>query len=295
MPISDIPSNPRPRHRAWAFTNTGFGLIVIATSAVALAQQTGSTQPATDSGTDPAMQWIFSEAPRPVQTQSPGTQPAGTTPAGTTPAESTSADDAGFDPSPAGNSSEQPPASSPFAKRASATARPARIHLSDGTVLLGQLDTTPGKPIRLWDESAKVYRDIPFGLIHSIQAQVTWERLQEEWHFAASGSDVKEFTGKTYPARELQYTLTLVNGQKITGGVVAPLYYSTESARKTLTLNKRDKGQVGQSLDQLIYVHSVEFDPDLTTQPAGTQPADTQPTGMQPASPLPATTQASQE
>lgn len=238
----------------------GFSTLSLAVESTPITNPTPTTTPAaTDqSASDSTLQWIISQSPDAPATQSSGEPSDSSSPS--TPA--------------------QPPATkSPFAHSAPA-GRLALIHLSDGSQLLGQLDTTPGKPLRLWDEQAKVYRDIPIALIASIHAQVVWERLQPEWHFAASGSDVKEFTGKTYPDRELVYVLTLLNGQTLTGGIVAPLYFRSDALSKTLTLNKRDKGIVGQSLDDLVYVQSVQFDPD----PASTQPITTQPATSQPAS-----------
>ncbi len=138
--------------------------------------------------------------------------------------------------------------------------RQAVLMLSDGEKIRGRFATTLGKPIRVWDEEKKQYRDVPFDLIQSMRSSVVWQRDQEEWKFIASGSDIKERTGKTYPARETIYTVTLVNGQTVTGGVVAPLYLDTPSGDKTFVLNKRSKGSVGQMLKQLVYVEAVEFE-----------------------------------
>jgi len=129
------------------------------------------------------------------------------------------------------------------------------IVMSDGTTVSGRITTTEDKPLRVWDEQEKQYKDIPFSLIKSIEAEVLWERDEPEWHFKASGSDVKEFTGKTYPARETKFKLTLIDGQTADGGVVAPLFVGD----KTYVLHRRDKGEVGQTLRQLVYVKSVTF------------------------------------
>jgi hypothetical protein len=137
--------------------------------------------------------------------------------------------------------------------------RQATITLSNGQVVKGSLSTTPDKPIRVWDESIKDYRDVPFKLIKSVVANVVWERDEKEWAFRESGSDVKVYSGKTYPARELTYTFTLLNDEKVTGGVVAPLFYESGDVSKTYVLHKRDKGEVGQKLADLIFVRRVDF------------------------------------
>ena len=133
--------------------------------------------------------------------------------------------------------------------------RAGAIVMSDGSTVSGRITTTEDKPPRVWDEQEKQYKDIPFSLIKSIEAEVLWERDEPEWHFKASGSDVKEFSGKTYPARETKYKLTLTDGQTVDGGLVAPLFVGD----KTYVLHKRDKGEVGQTLGQLVYVKSVTF------------------------------------
>lgn len=161
--------------------------------------------------------------------------------------------------SPATRPTSLPSGSSPFKENDTDGKRPAVVTLSDNEKIKGRLSTTLEKPIRVWDDQKKEYRDIPFQFIKTIEAKVLWEREEKEWKFRESGSDIKEYSGKTYPAREMQYTFTLTNGQTITGGVVAPVYLQTPNGDKTLVLHKRDKGEVGQTLKDLIYVKSVDF------------------------------------
>ena len=174
---------------------------------------------------------------------------------------------------PASQPSTQP--ASPFTAPANDSARTGTIMLSDGTVLADvPIATTEGKPLRFWDEQIRQYRDVPFRAVRSLEAEVVWERDEPEWHFIASGSDQKEYTGKTYPARMTRYVATLLNGQQTTGDIVAPLYVETESGQKTYVLHKRAKGEAGQSLKELIYVKKVEFresDPRQDERPSDDQ------------------------
>lgn len=134
------------------------------------------------------------------------------------------------------------------------------ILLSNNEKIPGTICTTREKPIRIWDPSAKQYVDVPWALIKSMEARVLWERDEKEWHFVESGSDIKEYSGKTYPARELEYVVTLVNGQTITGGIVAPLYVSGSGHTLTFVLYKRQKGDLGKTLKDLVYVKRVELE-----------------------------------
>jgi hypothetical protein len=137
--------------------------------------------------------------------------------------------------------------------------RPGVLVLSDGHSFQGKLSTTLGQPIHLWDDSDQHFHDIPFSMIRSIEARIVWERQEPEWEFAESGSDVKQFSGKTYPARKMEYILTLKDGSSETGGVAAPIYFDGSDGPKVYILHKRDKGPVGQTLTDLVYVKSIRF------------------------------------
>ena len=114
---------------------------------------------------------------------------------------------------------------SPFADSA-ARDRTGTLTLSDGTVLHGRVSTTAGRAVRVWVQAQERYVDLPWKTIATLRARVVWERDEPEWHFKESGSDVKVYTGRSYPARETSYDVTLVNGDTLAGGIVAPIYVS---------------------------------------------------------------------
>src|SRR5690606_20539020 len=116
------------------------------------------------------------------------------------------------------------PATSPFgeAPARNPEARRGVIVLSNGERVKGMISTTREKPLRIWDPKAREYRDVAWAMVRSLEARVLWERDEREWRFKESGSDVKVYTGRTYPARETEYAVTLTDGSVITGGVVAP-------------------------------------------------------------------------
>lgn len=157
---------------------------------------------------------------------------------------------------------------SPFANQDTSSWRSGVITLSNGERISGLIGHTPFKPIRVWVAEKSEYRDVPFSMVRSIESQVVWERCEKEWHFKQSGSDIKEYSGETYPARLMQYTIIMTTGEKVTGGVVEPLYVQLPDGPETFALHKRDKGEIGQTLAQLVYVKRVEFTPSPTTQNA---------------------------
>ncbi len=175
---------------------------------------------------DSTMDWLLTEKSAPAATQ-PATEPA-----------------------------TQP--TSPLTQKPQAGEVPATITLSDGATLIGRCWTTVGKPLRVWDDEKKQYVDLSLEMIASMDAEVLWERDEAEWRFKTSGEDEKVYTGKTYPARETQYKVTLANGANVTGGIVAPIYVKQpDQPTRQLVLHKRAKGDVGQTLKQLVYVKSI--------------------------------------
>jgi hypothetical protein len=133
------------------------------------------------------------------------------------------------------------------------------VTLSDGSTISGPISTTPDKPLRIWVDAEHQYIDVPLEQVRRIEASVLWERVEREWHFIASGSDVKEYTGRNYPARELQFTFTLRDGRRITGGTVAPLYVQADGSQHLIVLPKRQKGELGAGLASLLYPKTVEI------------------------------------
>lgn len=180
---------------------------------------------ATTQPTDPTMDWLLDSA-------APTTQPT------TQPAEPTT----------------QP---SPFIDKVQKGEVEGTIVLSDDTVLSGIISTTPGKPIRLWSDEKKRYFDLPIESIASLEAVILWEREEPEYRFKESGFDEKVFTGHTYPARETQYKVKLLNDDELIGGIVAPLYIRKDGQTKQFVLHKRDKGAVDQRLKDLVYVKRI--------------------------------------
>jgi hypothetical protein len=148
---------------------------------------------------------------------------------------------------------------SPLSRPSDVQLRPGTITLSDGRVIAGVIATTRDKPVRVWDEAAGKYHDVPFELVRAMEAIVLWEREEREWQFKESGSDIKVYTGRTYPARETAYVVTLVNDQQIRGTVTLPLTVTSDAGSSRHFLHKRAKGEPGQTLKELVYVRRVDF------------------------------------
>jgi len=204
-----------------------------ATQPAASAAQPSATRPARTG--DPALDFLLDAA-----TNAPATRPA------------------------AGDAQAATRPANPFAEDGhagdSGTVRPGQILLSSGQKVRGKFATTPKTPLRVWVEKDRAYREIAFGEIRSAVAHVEWERNEREWQFVESGSDIKRYSGKTYPIRELQYVLTLKDGTAVRGSVVAPIHLKAPAGHVTFVLHKRQKGEVGQSIRDLAYVQRLDLD-----------------------------------
>ena len=93
--------------------------------------------------------------------------------------------------------------------------------------------------------------------------------MEKDQRWLKEGSDQKVYSGKQYPNIQLTYQFTLVNGQVIAGGVVAPVYLFDGTKDRTLALYKKYKGTLDETLNDLVYIKSITFNAPAPTA-AGT-------------------------
>jgi hypothetical protein len=165
---------------------------------------------------------------------------------------------------------QEPPAVNPFAPRPTVRedAMPGYVELSDGTILVGQIYMTRDKRLKVYDENVQRQREIPLSVVAQIDCKILKEWMEKEWRFQETTRDEKYYTGRQYPAREYEHTITLKDGRQITGGLAEILYVETEQDRNAsgsrsepirLILHKRQKGEIGQTLKDLVYVKTVKL------------------------------------
>ncbi|MFW5798789.1 MAG: hypothetical protein ACOCXX_03940 [Planctomycetota bacterium] len=153
---------------------------------------------------------------------------------------------------------EDPP--NPFGKPRTERqdARPATVTFSDGKVLEGDFYLTHGKPFHVFDTKRNAFRDVPADAVTRIDVEVERERMEKEWRFLEHANDEKVFTGKTYPMRKYVTTLEIVTGAKIRGNLSTLMYVKDAQGKvHRLFINKRDKGEPGQTLKDLVYIKSI--------------------------------------
>jgi hypothetical protein len=183
-------------------------------------------------------------------------------------------------------SAADPPAVNPFgpATETRDNAIPGYIVLSDGKIHLGNIYLTRDVRLKINDEKAQREREVPLSSVKQIECTVKKEWMEKEWKFKELTKDEKMYTGKTYPSREYEHTITLSDGRTITGPLSAIVYLDppmeqatsqdqkspetpkkksedskTEPTTEKFLLHKRDKGEIGKDLKSLVYVKSIRL------------------------------------
>lgn len=170
--------------------------------------------------------------------------------------------------------SEEPPAINPFGPRQSERedAVPGYVELSNGQVIAGKVYMTRDKRLKIYDEKLQRQREIPLNRVKQIECIVVSERMEKEWRFRETTSDVKEYTGRSYPAREYRHRITLDDGRVIEGPLSEVIYVAPDASRisasdsraeppepQRFIIYKTHKGPAGTDLKSLIYVKTIKL------------------------------------
>jgi len=138
-------------------------------------------------------------------------------------------------------------------------AMPGVIELSDGNQLPGGLYTTVEKPWIVWSEATKSWRRVDFLTLLSIEAVVEEERMELDWRWKGMGEPEKVYSGKKYPMRRMHWRFKLIDGSVVEGSTKGQPVF-VELAGKVsgpFILGERMKGQLGQTLEDLVYVRKI--------------------------------------
>jgi hypothetical protein len=148
------------------------------------------------------------------------------------------------------------------------------VYLSDGTVIRGDVYLTRGHDLRIYDASREENRDIPLRVVSEVTCHVEREWLEREWRFKENGNDEKVYTGRTYPARIYTHEIRLTRGDVMSGPLSVVVYVTQraedavadrdstgdpagQAAPLRFLLHKRDKGEPGEALEDLVYVTRI--------------------------------------
>jgi len=151
----------------------------------------------------------------------------------------------------------------PFATGGAAERRDAvagYVELSSGLKLPGKIYTTRGKRLKVYNLKRGLYEYVPVPALKRIDVTVEWERVDPEWRFKEAGNPEKVFTGRSYPVRSMAWTVVLRNDHEIYGHILGqPLYIDHNGKVDRFLLHQRDKGEMGQTVQDIPYIRSVVF------------------------------------
>jgi len=169
-----------------------------------------------------------------------------------------------------------------------ADAREAAVFFSDGTVLTGRIQLTPGRTFKLnvpeggktkttdmvtgEDVTYGKVRTFTFDPISEIRFYPTREEMYRKWRFiektkydektaqADYSPAAKEYIGKPYPLRFLGANVIFSSGESLQGQLYTTVaYLKTESKMHKLVLRSKDRGTEDQTLDDLVYVSRIKM------------------------------------
>lgn len=135
------------------------------------------------------------------------------------------------------------------------------LTLSDGTTYTGEISLTKGRKIDLYVLEQKKRYSIDLAEVVEIRTEVERESLEHPWHFVEESRHEKVELPETYPLRKYLLHVKLAGGPTLVGHVTAtPIYVRVDDEKLRYFLLAEQKGEVGQTLADLVYVKSVTFE-----------------------------------
>jgi hypothetical protein len=140
----------------------------------------------------------------------------------------------------------------------SAQERVGKIEFSDSNVLSGVISLTPGSELKI--EAGPAIRVLALDRVREIRFAPEKEEMERAWRFKEAGQTAKEFFGDPYPVRSLAATVTLGDGEKITGHLYTTVLYiaNGDNAQKVI-LPAKQTGQEDETFQQLVYAKLISF------------------------------------
>ena len=136
--------------------------------------------------------------------------------------------------------------------------RPGKVQFSNSEVVEGKISLSPGQQLRLHVEAQ--IRTLTLDKVREIRMLPEGDEMVRNWRFKDAGQAVKEYSGKPYPLRSLKTTITLADGERITGHLYTTVLYveGPDKARKVV-LYAKQRGQEGETFDKVVYPAVISF------------------------------------
>ena len=138
-------------------------------------------------------------------------------------------------------------------------ALPGAVEFSDGRRIAGWMYTTREKNWEVYVDAERRWRQVPFITALGITAVVAEEKIEQDWRWKEMGVPERVYTGKEYPTRRLKWSFHLIDDSTLTGDVKGQPLWIEHDGRKEgpFILHERSKGDMGQTLGDLVYVKRI--------------------------------------
>ncbi len=147
--------------------------------------------------------------------------------------------------------------------------------LSSGDRVEGLVHLTRDATLKFFDPAKKELLSVRLDELTHLEQKPVAERMEKEWRWKENANDEKVYTGREYPMRELETTLHFKDGRALTGPLAALVFVANANGEQRFLLQKRQKGEPGQKLADLVYVTLVDFRPPAKQEPdAPKKPSD---------------------
>ena len=131
--------------------------------------------------------------------------------------------------------------------------------LSSGDRVEGAIHLTRDAVLKFYHAEKKTLLSLRLSELTHIEQEPTVERMEKEWRWLENANDQKVYTGKEYPVRELETVLHTKDGRTLRGELTALLFVVNDNGQQRFVLHRRQKGDPGQKLSDLLYVKLVDF------------------------------------
>ncbi len=141
---------------------------------------------------------------------------------------------------------------------ASAQERPGKVEFSDSNILSGTISLTPGSQLKI--QAGPKVRVLALDRVAELRFAPERQEMERAWRFKEAGQTAKEFFGDPYPVLYLATTVTLGDGEKISGHLYTTVLYvaAGDDVRKVILLAKQ-RGQEDGKYESVVYPKIISF------------------------------------
>jgi hypothetical protein len=135
----------------------------------------------------------------------------------------------------------------------------ADIEMSDGKMFSGELAISGSRPFTMIPAGSFYERKILLEDIISVSQIIEKQEMNKPWKYKEDGKVEKIYFDGAYPFLNLCAEALLTNGQVVRGHIISLPFRFRGKGPKKIFLNKQEKGEVGQTMSDIIYPVKITF------------------------------------